>query len=531
MKLSEIRKKLDILEEEWIRVGEHPADQEILGCYYDGAWEYRPRIPYPELPASLQKAVRERLDVEKLKTFLQEMFPSQEEVDYLETLPDEALMSEDGHRITYLTFEQFTDGITGKDLDNVIIRTRKTAVYTLEYAPLIEVVGAPKEDDKKKREILPFLYGNYALEAFGEALKEFRSKRKEREDKKAAPAEMNTAKLPNTGIIDAGKYQLIISDKSFRYALSSVKNSNAYVRLMDSNFFERISFEEGVLKIDDELAGIIKEHGKKGYDEIKELDLPLLTQIYTATAKAAMRNDAYTITVNTRTFFAEMGINTTGDNAADVMEKLHSFERCIGIIPKTKFAGKLFSIIAIDQQNQTMTFAAPYILRIIEMLNEKNHISKKTKAGESIDYILPYHNALVHSTIASERNKAAVELVYRITTGVVDRGTVPDASTYRKKKTKPDAKDLVTYTISFRSLINNTSYLRGRIASYKTQSDKNRAIKRAFTKAYELLLSKTDLKKKYINLTFTNTIPTMNTLDIDFEVRHEGERTEYRPQK
>ena len=83
MKLSEIRKKLDILEEEWIRVGEHPADQEILGCYYDGAWEYRPRIPYPELPASLQKAVRERLDVEKLKTFLQEMFPSQEEVDYL----------------------------------------------------------------------------------------------------------------------------------------------------------------------------------------------------------------------------------------------------------------------------------------------------------------------------------------------------------------------------------------------------------------------------------------------------------------
>lgn len=530
MKLSEIRKKLDILEEEWTKVDEGPADQEILGNFYDFDWEYRPLVPYEELPSSLQKAVRERLDIDKLKTFLQEMFPSKEEVEYLETLPDEALMSDDGHRIKYSTFEQFTEGFTGKDLDNVIIRTRKTAKYTLQYAP--KEIRYPKEQQKDElREIIPYLYGNFALEAFGAALEYFRNKQKKRASKKAAPNETNTAKLPNAGIVNAGKYQLVISDKDFRGALSSVKNSNAYVRLMDSNFFERISFEEGVLKIDDELAGIIKEHGKKGYDELKELDLPLLTQIYTATAKAAMRNDAYTITVDTKAFFAEMGINTTGDNAADVMEKLHSFERCIGIIPKTKFAGKLFSIIAIDPQNQTMTFAAPYILRIIEMLNEKNHVSKSTRAGGDIDYVLPYHNSLVHSTIASERNKAAVELVYRITTGVVERGTVPDVSTYRKKKTKTNNPDLITYTISFRSLINSTFYLRGRIASYKNPSDKNKAIKRAFKKAYELLVSKTDLKKKYVNVTFSNVIPTMNTLDIDFEVKHEGERTEYKPQK
>ena len=80
-------------------------------------------------------------------------------------------------------------------------------------------------------------------------------------------------------------------------------------------------------------------------------------------------------------------------------------------------------------------------------------------------------------------------------------------------------------------MINSTFYLRGRIASYKNPSDKNKAIKRAFKKAYELLVSKTDLKKKYVNVTFSNVIPTMNTLDIDFEIKHEGERTEYRPQK
>jgi hypothetical protein len=226
-----------------------------------------------------------------------------------------------------------------------------------------------------------------------------------------------------------------------------------------------------------------------------------------------------------------MGIEVSKGNAPDIMGKLHSFENCVGIMPGTQTVSKLFSIIQLDMKNQTMTFAVPYIMRLFEVLGEKNHIEKKTRKGALIDYQQPYHNTLVHSSIAKERNKTAVELVYLITTGLLQRGYIPDIQTYRKKGAKTQYPERVTYSISFRSLINDAPLLRGRIQSYKDVSNKNNALRRAFEKAYQLIDKKTDAAEWFVDLHGNRIIPTMATLDDELIFTHNGRNGDYKPKK
>ena len=178
-----------------------------------------------------------------------------------------------------------------------------------------------------------------------------------------------------------------------------------------------------------------------------------------------------------------------------------------------------------------MTFAVPYIMELYELLGDKNHVEKKTRKGELIDYKQPYHNTLVHSSIAKERNKTAVELVYLITTGLLQRGYTPDIQTYRKKDAKTQYPERITYSIKFRTLINDAPLLRGRIQSYNSATDKNKALRRAFDKAYQLLKKKTDAGEWFVNLQYSNIIPTMSTLDDELTFTHDGRNGDYKPKK
>jgi hypothetical protein len=299
---------------------------------------------------------------------------------------------------------------------------------------------------------------------------------------------------------------------------------------MQPDFFNLLDFKDGTILYDSETAGIVKKYSKGKYTDVQELDFPLLQQLYTAAVKSNIRHDAFTITVSLPQFFREMGVEVSKGNAPDIMAKLHSFENCVGIIPG-QTVSKLFSIIQSDMKNQTMTFAVPYIMRLSEILADKNHVEKKTRQGALIDYQQPYHNTLVHSSIAKERNKTAVELVYLITTGLLQRGYVPDIKTYRKKGAKTQYPERVTYSISFRSLINDAPLLRGRIQSYSDVKDKNRALRRAFEKAYELIDKKTDAAEWFIDLQGNRIIPTMTTLDDELIFTHNGRNGDYKKKK
>lgn len=506
MKLNEIRERLDALAE--MQPGERIED------YSQRAFDGLPRMPYKELPRSLQQNVRERFTADILRDFLREGYNM---TDFAANV-----LKMDAAHVADLPLpfeEEITAGIPAEDLDRILIRTRNTAVYTVEY----EAPG----------QLAPMLYGNHAIEAFETAIDEYRERLQEKQQQERAKEQgqkpQRTQRAGN--LVSAGFYQYLISDKKYQGALTTQQNKNAYIALMNPDFFKRLDFENGTVMFDQETAGIVKKYSKGKYTDVQDLDFPLLTQIYTAAVKSNVRHDAFTITVSLPQFFREMGIETSKGNAPDVMAKLHSFENCVGIMPGTQTVSKLFSIIQLDMKNQTMTFAVPYIMKLSEVLAEKNHVEKKTRQGALIDYQQPYHNTLVHSSIAKERNKTAVELVYLITTGLLQRGYVPDVKTYRRKDAKTKYPERVTYSISFRSLINDAPLLRGRIQSYKDVKDKNRALRRAFEKAYELIDKKTDAAEWFIDLQGNRIIPTMTTLDDDLTFTHNGRNGDYKPKK
>lgn len=325
-------------------------------------------------------------------------------------------------------------------------------------------------------------------------------------------------------------YQNVISDKDYQYALTVKQNKNAYLALVNPDFFHDVQFQNGDVTYNNYVISTIKEYKKGEYKDISEINFPLLVQFYTIAYKHAKERGERTITVHLPTFFKSVGTNIKSGNPADVMKQIYSFRNLVGIMPKEKTISSVFQIIEIDMLNETITFATPYMNKLFRLLDEKNTKEKKIK-GDSNIFTLPYHNKLIRSKITSERNKAAAELVYLITTGLLQRGKTPDALTYKNKHSICSDNKLVTYSISFKSLVEQAPILKGRINNYKTTSDKNKALKRAFEGAYKLLNSRTDAHKYYIDLFCNNVIPTMSTLDANLIITHHGINGDYKPIK
>lgn len=514
MKLKDIDAALESADYQHILDGE--TEQE----YIQRSFTSLPKVQYKDLPASLKKDIRETFPPQVMREFLVRSY--EERLQSYSDMPPEDIKHFEELLYAKLTeafsFEWHIANIPESDIDKILVTTRNSATYVVRHG-------------ERNKYVLD-LYSFYAIDAFETALANYRSAKAERQQKDGEP-EKRPPKPQDLKqhLVTAGFYQSLISDKKFQGALSTQKNQNAYIALMDPDFFKRLNFENGTITFDDETAGIVKQYSKGKYTDIQDLDFPLLQQIYTAAVKSNIRHDAFTITVSLPQFFREMKIEVAKGNAPDIMGKLHSFENCVGIMPGTQTISKLFSILQLDAKNQTMTFAVPYIMRLFEALEEKNHVERKTRQGELVDYLQPHHNNLVHSSIVSERNKTAVELVYLITNGLLQRGYVPDIETYRKKGAKTKFPERVTYSITFRSLINDAPLLRGRIKSYKQVSNQNNALRRAFEKAYQLIDKKTDAAAWFIDLQGNRIIPTMTTLDKELTFTHNGRNADYKPRK
>lgn len=515
MKLEEIR---DILDDNYSEI-----EGESIEAQSQRIWDNAPRIPYKELPLSLQKEVRTRFTADALRRFLHDCYmPFSAFIKKVNA--DLAARMEATEQHVY--FEDMIKGIPEATLEKLLIRTRNRATYTVESDGIQTTI-----DGIPEYRLAPMLYGTEAVEAFEAVLDEYQQKQKQKQEKKSHPAPEKTAAA---SIVSAGFYQSVISDKDYQYALSTQKNRNAYIALMKPEFFQQFKFENGEMTYDDKVAGIIKQNSQGKYEDLKELDLPLLWNFYTAAMNAHTRYDAYTITVSMPKFFKEAHIDTQSGNAQEVMKKLDTFKNCVGIMPGTKTIANLFTVIEIDMKKGEMTFAVPYMFRLFAILDEKNHVQKQTKQGLLYEYKHPTHNRLVHSAIASERNKTAVEIVYAITNGLLQRGYTPDSELRQNKNAvySEEARKNVTYTISYRGILNDCPMLRMRLHSYKEQKNRNNALQRAFSKAFDLLEKKTDAFQFFADLRIHNKmIPTMNTLDNEIEFVHKGRNGSYKQRK
>jgi len=158
LKLSDIRTAFEKL-----LSAQPPQEYEEMTTHIQTLWDDLPRAPYNELPASLKKNVRETVTLESLRAFLSDCY-------------------------TPATFDTLIAGIPESDMQRILLRTRNTAVYTIDaenftftYCPGKRKYGVIQFSDDytptmdvNELKYRANLYGNHATAAFDAALQQYR---------------------------------------------------------------------------------------------------------------------------------------------------------------------------------------------------------------------------------------------------------------------------------------------------------------------------------------------------------------------
>ena len=467
--------------------------------YAQRTWNNLPRIPYKELPASLQKAVRESYTAEQIQAALI--------ISYITEKLNQSSPWKHG-------YSEAMKDIPQSDHERIMIATRNNAVYTIEG----------KVNDENNIDLEPILYANYLYESFEQTIKEYKGRQTRIEDKDGKKRTIFTRtslqKAGEANIIPTPNHQRIPSSKDYQYALTGKVNQHAFIAYLGDDFFEKLKIKRDENFIYDEtMEKRITQYRnsfrkqKKSYP-ITEIDFPLLVQHFTNAFETKTAYDTNTVTVYTPQFFRRMGIDPTL-----AMQEIFKFRDLWGILPKKQKILSVFTLIAIDHNNNTMTFACPYFMELFGIIPENNHIERKTRAGELIEYDKPTWNELCHTNIVSEKNKPAVELVYLVTNSLLTRGTIVDSNTYRSKGREYKDNTTITYSISFSSLINDTVILKDRLKNAKNQTA---TIQRAFKGFYKLLHEKTDVYEYFCNFKVSEVIPGKATLNEKLIVTFTG---------
>ena len=195
------------------------------------------------------------------------------------------------------------------------------------------------------------------------------------------------------------------------------------------------------------------------------------------------------------------------DDYKAVRDRIMTFQTVIGVIdgdylPILLFAGE-------NREKNTISFMSPYMNRVIEKVY-KASIRKDKKGRICIGRggrpeTKATHSYLIKSEIIKERNRKAVEIVHIVVTLIEQAGN---------GEPHICAKTIVERNVLLRESITTAH-----------GPDKNRMLKRAFSKAWELLRTHTKLQAVYpgIELPDPSDVPTMSTLAQKvYNFRHSG---------
>ena len=349
----------------------------------------------------------------------------------------------------------------------------------------------------------------------------------------------------------------LITDKDLKHALSPYQNPYAYIQQLDEDFFQQLEFDptNGTMNIEGNVSESITLQNVKSRSNLKELDLPLLRSLYTVIYCYADKIDTDTVTISLPTLAKHLGINIRGDKPNDLFGKIKAFDNVIGILDNGSFY-RLLTFLKYDKSMNSITFGSPYMNKILRTLQKTNTITPKT--GKQ--YLNPHYSYLVHGSIAGERNKPAVEIVNTIVTLLHQRGiekppktnltvnelkktvkqVIQDEFNTSADKTTPDEQSTITtmhkkisaiieeIPILTEALEKETIDKKTNLPKPKITQDKNNILKRAFSGAYTLLKTKTDVYKYFKNLQITEIIPTVSTMNQVIEISHEGINEDYK---
>lgn len=265
--------------------------------------------------------------------------------------------------------------------------------------------------------------------------------------------------------------------------------------------------------------------------DISKLDLPTLRVLYSIVLhsliekinKSIMGEEEilnHKVSLKIPELMRSLGMqpNANRQHVDALINKIRSYQNMIGIIYVPGLRGKMYEdryavLVWISDRvsKNIITFEAPYLNALACHIIQDSIRYDKTGAMECKKNGQPKlevsHSYLMKSTIASEKNKRAVEVV-KIICDVIEQtgssGKVPH--------------------ISAREIINRHPQLQYALDNIKDPANKNRLLKSTLKKAWELLHTQTLLEERYKEIKFPNFTTTMAKLDVVFEFPHKGKK-------
>lgn len=328
----------------------------------------------------------------------------------------------------------------------------------------------------------------------------------------------------------------LITNQMYINAMTYNDDNAAYLQPLKSA--DGLMFKDNKLFFDGLPASTARIKHLYTKDNIEDFDLPLLRVFYAIILNKFKqtwvedRSIDETITIYYPDLAKQLGksMNISRTDVEATINSILSFRNIMGITEKGNNILPVLVYMGEDREKNTITFASPYIVKIIKDLYKasirKNKQGLAMKKKDGSPQMLPAYTYLPNLTLAKERNKKAVEIVCIVVPIIENAGTHG------------------TPHVSARTIIERNQMLKQSLENTSDTSNQNKILKRAFSKAWELLVTQTDLSVKYKNIQLpiipnssikdpkekkrlerefrTKWIPTMSNLDMVFEFPHEG---------
>lgn len=313
----------------------------------------------------------------------------------------------------------------------------------------------------------------------------------------------------------------VITNRKYQSAITFRPNDNAFLQLLvDGN---KLKYRQGLSYLGSLAATYTNIKNDLTSAGIEKINLPLLRIIYGILLCRFSALPKVSLDGTTIIYYPDLAkrLGKPNPGTKDIKAVTNAMERLeniVGIINNGSRASDILPVLSnykYDSDTNTISFASPYIARIIKEI-DKESIRKDKKGNPMLNKDgtakkLPAYSYLVDISIEKERNKKAVEVVLIIVALIEQAGNN-------------------TPHIRASTIVERAGLFGGNPQGLPTGS-KNTVLKRTFSRAWNLLRSKTLLSSVYKDLWLpdsndTRYIPTCSTLDMVFAFTHAGKNSD-----
>lgn len=382
-----------------------------------------------------------------------------------------------------------------------------------------------KENDKERYDrILSFIDACIAM-------REEYAKREKPDEKKKTREYRTRAKAREAGAVEDMPTALVVPTlKGYQNSMSLYQDGTAYLQPIQG--VDGLLFKDGKLFFDNLRYENLEAQlqNLKTKEGIANIDLPVLRVYYSIILHEFMKSgckrvrDIIEVSIPQLAQYRGLGANLSKANIEQLIRDTQSYHNIVGVVIDRSKVGnterksyyQVLNFEYYDAQHNTVAFSSPYMNYIIKTIYKASILKvrggKKPQIGRNGTPVTrAAYSWLIDPSITKEKNKAAVENVVIIVTGIERAGGKQ-------------------YHIAASLLIERNPQLQQRLES--DPAHRSQLLNRTFKKTWELLRTKTKLQEVYPGIQLPDpkdptTIPTVSNLQsLVFEFKHNGKRLE-----